>query len=397
MINLPTTVVEIDKLISDGVQEDLHLDYKESPALDKGKKHEIVKDVSAFANSDGGTLIYGVIERDNLPIGRDSGVDHNKFSREQLEQIISSNITPRIEGIKIVPIAISATNSIFVIEIPKSYRAPHQSADKKYYKRFNFLSVPMEDYEINDVRNRQITVSPLINVDAEILHGVAAYITVSNIGTLPALEVTFSFSKKLGWLNKTEDPVLFRRGVKQFPPQKKHSYLYNIYGEIFKDGSESPSEFDVTVSYIHPQVGYRISDTFHIDLRDYDEALAVEPELYELGKTIKDSIKSLTDEIKKLNNGIEAIKNISGDTGLNLSITTLRNLRKINSKKEEFEKIDPENKSYKVFKELLKIDRGLALKLQSYFRFYNPETRLEDLEGMTTEIIIKLRKHFIIK
>ena len=395
MMTLPTTIAEIDKLISDGVQEDLHLDYKESPALDKNKRHEIAKDVSAFANSDGGIIIYGIIESGNLPTGKDNGIDHTKFSREQLEQIISSNVTPRIDGIRIIPIPISPTNSIFAVEIPKSYRAPHQSADKKYYKRFNFHSVPMEDYEINDVRNRQIIVPPLINIDVEIVHGLIAYIVVSNIGTIPALDVKFAFSKKLGWRGKTDDPVLFKRGVKQFAAGKKHSYLYNTYQEIFKSGSSSPSDFDVTVSYLHPQTGQRISDTFHIDLRDYDEALAVKPELYELGRTVKDSIKSLTNEVKKLNGGIEAIKSISEATGLNLSVTTLRNLRNVISGNEELEKIDPEYKGYKVFKEVLNIDKGLALKLQEHFR-NKPEKNLEDIEGMNTQILRKMRKHFII-
>jgi predicted HTH transcriptional regulator len=135
MINLPTTIAEIDRMIADDVQEDIHLDYKESPAIDKAKRHEIAKDVSAFANSDGGILIYGVIENNNLPVAKDTGVDHTKYSREWLEQIISSNITPRIDGIRIAPIPISTARSLYAVEIPKSLRAPHQAPDKKYYKR----------------------------------------------------------------------------------------------------------------------------------------------------------------------------------------------------------------------------------------------------------------------
>ena len=77
---LPTTLAEIDRLIRDAVQEDLHLDYKESPAIDQGKRHEIAKDVSAFANSDGGILVYGVAEKNNLPIRKDGGVDHIRYT-----------------------------------------------------------------------------------------------------------------------------------------------------------------------------------------------------------------------------------------------------------------------------------------------------------------------------
>jgi hypothetical protein len=41
----------------------------------------------------------------------------------------------------------------YVVNIPKSNTA-HQASDKKYYRRFNFETVPMEDYEIKDIINR---------------------------------------------------------------------------------------------------------------------------------------------------------------------------------------------------------------------------------------------------
>jgi hypothetical protein len=46
----------------------------------------------------------------------------------------------------------------YVIDIPAAIaRAPHQASDNKYYKRQNFQSVPMEDYEIRDVFRRART------------------------------------------------------------------------------------------------------------------------------------------------------------------------------------------------------------------------------------------------
>ena len=50
MINLPTTLAEVQTLIDTQVQESLHLDYKDSRALGRDKASEIAKDVSAFAN-----------------------------------------------------------------------------------------------------------------------------------------------------------------------------------------------------------------------------------------------------------------------------------------------------------------------------------------------------------
>ncbi len=150
---------EIQKLIDSEVEESLHLEYKACKALKKeeGCKKELSKDVSSFANSDGGTIIYGVIERDNKPIKIDVGFDPNDISKEWIEQVISSRITPKIEDIIITPIPLSNSDKfLYSIKIPKSDKAPHQASDKKYYKRYNFQSVPMEEYEIRELYFRNI-------------------------------------------------------------------------------------------------------------------------------------------------------------------------------------------------------------------------------------------------
>src|SRR5687767_15188252 len=98
MIALPTNLADIESLVRNQLPESIHLDYKASPALDPKKRDEIAKDVSAFANSGGGLLVYGVEEDKNshLPVRIDVGVDP-KWNREWLEQIITSNISPRID------------------------------------------------------------------------------------------------------------------------------------------------------------------------------------------------------------------------------------------------------------------------------------------------------------
>gem|GEM_PF-3463338 len=70
----------------------------------------------------------------------------------------ASNIQRRISGIKIHPIELKTQNPgkfCYAIEIPQSHQAPHQASDKRYYKRFNFESRSMEEYEVRDVMNRQ--------------------------------------------------------------------------------------------------------------------------------------------------------------------------------------------------------------------------------------------------
>jgi Putative DNA-binding domain len=155
------TEAELSQMITNQIEENLHLDYKGAGSLaaTDGKKKEIAKDISAFANSDGGIVIYGMLEhndkaKSHLPEKLDP-IDRTVISKEWLEQVINSNIQPKIIGLTIhpIPLASAAHHVAYVVKIPKSNTA-HQASDKKYYKRYNFESVAMEDYEIKDILNR---------------------------------------------------------------------------------------------------------------------------------------------------------------------------------------------------------------------------------------------------
>jgi hypothetical protein len=145
------------------IEESLTLDYKAAGSIDKaeGKKKEITKDVSAMANSAGGTIIYGIGEysdpnKKHLP-EKITPIDRTQFPKEWLEQVIN-NIQPRIHNFVIYPVNLaSGGNDVaYVVEIPQGNTA-HQALDFRYYRRFNFQSVPMEDYEIRDIMNRLST------------------------------------------------------------------------------------------------------------------------------------------------------------------------------------------------------------------------------------------------
>lgn len=155
------TIDTLNGLINNQVEESLNLDYKGAEAIGNNdkKKTEISKDISAMANADGGTIIYGIREynekdKKHLPEKIDP-IKRIEFTKEWLEQIINSNIRPKIEGLIIHPVEVSfeKNEAVYVVEIPKSNTA-HQAADKRYYKRYNFESVPMDDYEIRDIMNR---------------------------------------------------------------------------------------------------------------------------------------------------------------------------------------------------------------------------------------------------
>lgn len=156
---------DLQELISLGVQESTSIEYKRCAALQNTEvsKNELSKDISAFANAAGGSIIYGMVEENNLPIALDIGFEaQGPIRREWLDQVIASRIQPRIDGLVIRPIpllGVNAGRNAFVIDIPQSHTA-HQAADKRYHKRHNFTVAAMEDYEIRDVLNR--AKSPLV-------------------------------------------------------------------------------------------------------------------------------------------------------------------------------------------------------------------------------------------
>src|ERR1700687_1687272 len=147
-------------LISNKAQESLTLDFKGCGALrDKGWRREFAKDVSAFANAAGGTLIYGLKESSATHEAEeiDDGFDPAAPSKEQLEQIINSSVHRRIDGVRYNAIALNRTRPgkvAYVISIPESSHAPHM-AYHRFYKRFEFQSVPMEEFEVREKYRRE--------------------------------------------------------------------------------------------------------------------------------------------------------------------------------------------------------------------------------------------------
>ncbi len=151
------TKAHLDYLIRSQAEESIHIEFKAGQALGNtdNKKKEISKDVSGMANSDGGIIIYGISERDHKAAGY-AFVDGNVFSKEWLEQVINSKIKRRIPEltIDVVRVQNKISQSVYIVRIPRSTEAPHMASDGRYYKRFNFESVQMAEYEVRDLFNR---------------------------------------------------------------------------------------------------------------------------------------------------------------------------------------------------------------------------------------------------
>jgi hypothetical protein len=167
--------VDLDLVVRAGEKENTGLDYKASAALNLkdsrpatgrgtlGNKHreDLIRDVAAMANAEGGLIIYGIAERTGgYPKEVDDGIELNVINADTIEQVLTSNIHPRVEGFFIKPIELKSKGKgkyAYVISIPKAAKnAPHQSDDKVYYKRHDATKLPMNDHEVRDMIGRSL-------------------------------------------------------------------------------------------------------------------------------------------------------------------------------------------------------------------------------------------------
>jgi hypothetical protein len=156
---------DVELFVSRKIEESLNLDYKDIKAYEHFD--DLSKDLSAFANSEGGLLMLGVGQEKKgqkiFPTEITWGDE--SLSKERLENSLTGKIHPRIEGLRIVPIR-KNNSVIFLLDIPQSQNPPHMAFDKRYYRRLNFGNCPMEHYEVSDFfgRRRKPQLSLIVQV-----------------------------------------------------------------------------------------------------------------------------------------------------------------------------------------------------------------------------------------
>jgi hypothetical protein len=116
----------LQKLCDDHCPESGTLDFKRGlPVSTDPGKQEFVKDVCAFANADGGYLVYGIAEvagsADELsPI---TGELHDSAKR-RLSQVLNGGPEPRVQGIQFHHVDVTG-GYVLIVRIPSSFDGPH--------------------------------------------------------------------------------------------------------------------------------------------------------------------------------------------------------------------------------------------------------------------------------
>lgn len=145
----------LEHLLEKSVFEDDSFDFKEMlpDSRNEKEKDRLRKTCSAFANADGGFLVFGVTNNRNIPSrARIVGIDPNIDFPEHFGNFPKSCFPSVSWEFRNPPIVLENKRVIHVALIPKSWRAPHAVAETEgswtFPKRTNKGNEPMSIEEI---------------------------------------------------------------------------------------------------------------------------------------------------------------------------------------------------------------------------------------------------------
>ena len=156
---IPNTLVDwnyhlVERLVKDGFFETDRFDLKEDipHKKDKNDKERLEKSVCAFANTEGGFLVFGIKDDRSLSHkDRIVGIDSNRdFPREFGDKI--ANIEPHLyyefrNPAISVPVA---SNIVHIVKIDQSPERPHWTGKRELYFRTNKGNELMSYQQVKD-------------------------------------------------------------------------------------------------------------------------------------------------------------------------------------------------------------------------------------------------------
>lgn len=149
-------VEDIKTLIDNQVLEGKTLEYKSILLEDADKeKIEFLADVSSFANTEGGDLIFGIFEdKEKKELKSDFGIniEDSDVTIQRLENIIRDGISPRV-SVDIRNIVVADNKSVLIIRVKPSLDSPHRVIFKnsnRFFKRNSNGKYEMDVFELKN-------------------------------------------------------------------------------------------------------------------------------------------------------------------------------------------------------------------------------------------------------
>jgi len=170
----------------------------------------LAKTIAGFANAEGGLLVLGVKERAEKYKGTTVKIRPGAVSplpptvsREMIENQMVALIQYPIQNIviKVLHPGQKSKKAIYLIDVPQSRLAPHRVNESRYYQRYNFSTLEMKHFQIEDIFGRRQR--PLVSAsfgyqkrhtpDPQRLHKYELVIKLSNQGRSMASYVGLDF------------------------------------------------------------------------------------------------------------------------------------------------------------------------------------------------------------
>ena len=145
---------DVQALIDGQVPEGRTLDYKrELPGTSNDDKKEFLADVSSFANTAGGELIFGIDEEGGVPTAI-VGVASDDYDHviRRLDDMIRSGVQPRVR-VHLRVIMSVANQAVVWIRIDQSWDAPHRVTFSGWDKFFGRNSAGKYQLDITELRH----------------------------------------------------------------------------------------------------------------------------------------------------------------------------------------------------------------------------------------------------
>ena len=158
--------VDFRRLVAEGCEEDLYLEFKQKEDRSNGKltdgdKRTFSRALSGFANADGGVLVFGVATKKVEGIDRATRlkpINAPDEFRSRLLDSIPSATQPVVAGVRAATVCAESGAGYVKCYIPSSDQPPHRSmrAEREYWRRVTAGFVRMEHYELADAIGRRL-------------------------------------------------------------------------------------------------------------------------------------------------------------------------------------------------------------------------------------------------
>lgn len=158
MINKPIEAItadDIDALVTDRISEGRLFELKRKlPGRTDSERREFAADITAFANAQGGDILYGIEDHGGVA-SRICGlaVDNLDTELTRLESILLNCVDPRIPGLRWRWIDRSIGNPVLLLRVPASTIAPHSVAISdtvRFHRRHNNRRSEMDVQELRE-------------------------------------------------------------------------------------------------------------------------------------------------------------------------------------------------------------------------------------------------------